>query len=112
MWGAGDVKSRRDAPHDTIQHGTTRHSTTHTVTHHHDDTTGNLWLFGPLVKPLMLAKGGATAAFLRTTTATTIVKAGDKVGQSIYDTNATRVPRLSACRQPNSSPSSSLSPQP
>ena len=37
----------------------------------------NLWLFGPLVQP-QLEKAGATNAMLRTTTALTIVQAGNK----------------------------------
>lgn len=37
----------------------------------------NLWLFGPLVEA-QLAKGSSTNAMLRTTTALTIVKAGNK----------------------------------
>lgn len=43
----------------------------------HRVVLGNLWLFGPLVKPAMLALGGPTAAVLRTTTVTTMVSAGD-----------------------------------
>jgi len=37
----------------------------------------NLWLFGPVVEP-MLAKGASTNALMRTTTAMTILNAGNK----------------------------------
>jgi carboxypeptidase PM20D1 len=37
----------------------------------------NLWLFGPVVEP-MLAKGASTNALMRTTTAMTILSAGNK----------------------------------
>jgi carboxypeptidase PM20D1 len=38
----------------------------------------NLWLFRPLVERMLGGKGGATSAMMRTTTAITIVNAGNK----------------------------------